>query len=924
MTITNLKTKLLISLALLLLLVPTDLRAQQLQASLSHYSTEDGMPSNTVAGLRKDDYGFLWLATWNGISRFDGYNFYNYKTGIASGIPGLHNRVDHMVIDQAQNVWLKMYDGRVFVINRKTDRIEDPLQGVSGHENYHVDYFFNPYVTSTGDVLISYGDIGLYKLRLDRNGFKQDLIMTGKHVVNAVVEGYRNDIWAATNHGVHRINTSNLSLERKGYFTDEYITRLATNGYNIFAATRSGKILQFSYGKDSTLVKDIGREITSLYIDSHGQVWYSDLGDGAYRLNPETGETKHYIQRVLAPEFTSRGAEFGEALGVLWIRMNHGGYGYYNRETDEVEYFHNDPSNPWNLSNTVNARLEMNEGVVWESTNRRGLEKLEVLKKTIPRTLLVNDPTSSLDNEIRALLHDDKTNRTYIANKRGQVFVFDKDMNLLTTLTHDSNGQPFGRAYGMSKDSKGNIWVCDKDKGVYKITPTGSGYNIVNFHHDENDPYSLSDNAAYLCVEDHKGNIWVATYGGGVNVLKKDKNGRYIALHSKNVMKRYPRDRYQKVRTIEIDNEGKIWAGTTDGILIMEMQNNNFVLEPLVHPKELENGLMSNDIVCLARDKKGVMWIGTNSGGLSHTTEKDENGVWQFKNYGIEQGLPSEEIYSIAFDNKNNVWFATDHILCSFDPTKGIFTTFSNLDGVDDTMCSEGAAIALSNGNIIFGTLDGYYTVDRTKLMTKTGSLLKLRITDFMINGEIQSPRLKGQQLEYYVPESKSVKLPVQDCTFSFRFAALNYQLQHRVHYQYMLEGYDDEWQNASKDRTATYNDISSGTYKFKVKAFLLESPENFDLREIEVIVPPTSLLSSTAIWTYLGILALIGVGFLFWRQRKLRKAKEETPKAEASELTESGDVLSENIELDVDDTPYADVTEVSMFKSKGDDGNLK
>ena len=178
----------------MLLSIPTNVRAQQLQASLSHYSTEDGMPSNTVAGLRTDDYGYLWLATWNGISRFDGYHFYNYKTGIASGIPGLHNRVDHMIIDQAQNVWLKMYDGRVFVINRKTDRIEDPLEGVSGHEQFHVDYFFTPYVTSIGDVLISYTDIGLYKLRLDRTGFKQDLIMTGNLTVNAVVEGYRNDL----------------------------------------------------------------------------------------------------------------------------------------------------------------------------------------------------------------------------------------------------------------------------------------------------------------------------------------------------------------------------------------------------------------------------------------------------------------------------------------------------------------------------------------------------------------------------------------------------------------------------------------------------------------------------------------------------------------------------------------------------------
>jgi ligand-binding sensor domain-containing protein len=902
-----------------MLSVPTELRAQQLQASLSHYSTEDGMPSNTVASLRTDDYGFLWLATWNGISRFDGYHFYNYKTGAASGVRGLHNRVDNMVIDLSQNIWLKMYDGRVFVINRKTDRIEDPLEGISNHDDFHVDYFFNPYVTSTGDVLVSYDDIGLYKLRLDRNGLKQDLITTGQLSVNSVVEGYRNDIWAATDKGVHRINMVNMSLERRGYFLNEHVTRLATNGYNIFAGTKSGKILQFSYGRDSTLVKDIGREITSLYVDKHGQIWFSDLGDGAYRLDPQTGDVKFYNQRVLAPEFTSRGAEFGEALGVLWIRMNHGGYGYYNRATDEVEYFHNDPSNPWNLSNTVNARLEMNDGVVWESTNRRGLEKLEVMKQTIARTLLVKNPTSSLDNEIRAMLHDKKRNHTLLANKHGQIFVFDGKMNHLSTITHDNNGHPIGRPYGMSQDSKGNYWVSDKDNGLFKITPNGNSYSVENIRHNDKDPYSLSDNAAYQCVEDRQGNIWVATYGGGVNVLRKDKNGRYIALHAKNVMKRYPPNRYRKVRTIAMDKEGKIWAGTTDGILTLQIRNNNIILQPLEMSDDMTKCLMSNDIVCLATDSHGTMWVGTNSGGLSRAVKKDSKGRWEFENFGIEQGLPSEEIYAVTFDNKGNVWFSTEHILCSFDPQKKILTTFSSLDGVDDTMCSEGAAITLSNGNVIFGTLEGYYFVDRNKLVTKKGSLLKLRITDFFLNGIIQTPRMPDQPFDYYVPESKSVKLPDANSTFAFRFAALNYQFQHRIHYQYMLEGYDDEWQNAGKDRMATYSNLSGGTYQFKVKAFLLESPENYDIRTIEVVVP----YSFTSFIVYF-ILLLLVAGLVYYWYRRRHKSSNDEDEPSPSELTETSDVLSEDIELEVDDTPYADVTEVGVFESVRDDSNLK
>ena len=867
---TNYYKKLLTLLAMLVLVAPQKLGAQPLQASLSHYSTNDGLPSDAIAKLTSDDYGYIWIATCNGVSRFDGYHFYNYKTGIASGIRGLHNRVENMTIDQSQNVWLKMYDGRIFVINRKTDRIEDPLAGVSGHDAFHTDYFFNPFITSNGDVLIFFNDVGLYKLRLDRNGLKQDHIMTGDMTIKSVVEGYHGDLWVATNKGVHRIDMPNLSVERKGYFLNEDITQLTSNGYNIYVGTKSGKIMQFSYGKDSVMIKDIGREVTGLYVDSRGLLWFSDQGDGAYRMNIQTKDVKFFNQRTQVPEFTSRGAEFSEALGVVWIRMNHGGYGYYNRETDEVEYFHNDPSNPWNLSNTVNARLEMNDGVVWESTIRRGLEKLEVLKRNITRSLLVPQAESPLENEVRAMYYDQKRQLTFLANKKGCIFVFDAHGNR-SVITHDSNGNPISRPYGMSADSKGNYWVCDKDNGVYKLTPNNNGgYTIQNFRHDDNDPWSLGHNGAYQAVEDREGNIWVATYGGGVNILRKNKAGKYIALHAKNALKRYPQDSYQKVRTIALAKDGKVWAGTTDGILIMSLQNNNISIEQVLPPEDFEKGLMSNDIVTLMCDREGTMWVGTNSGGLSHTTKRDEKGAWQFKNYGITDGLPSEEIRSMTYDEKGNIWFATDHILCSFDVKKKIFTTFSQLDGVDDTMCSEGAAIMGQGGKILFGTLNGYYVIDRKKLTNSTGSLLKLRITDFFLDDVLQSPRLTSD-FDYYVPESKSVTLPSNGSSFSFRFAAMNYQLQHRMVYQYRLEGYDEDWQNANEKHQADYSGVPGGTYRFQVKAFLLESPEAYDMRTIEVIVPSHPLLSALAFCIY-AILLILALSAAYWWNKKRRK----------------------------------------------------
>ena len=863
----SLKRIILLTIAVLIAVTPV--KAQQLRASQTHYSTEDGLASNAIAQIIQDDYGYIWLATWNGLSRFDGYNFYNYRTGNASHIPNLHNRIFSMICDHSQNIWLCMYDGRIFVLDRSNDDIINPFEHISNSEEYRTSYPL--FKMSNGDILASINGIGLYKMRLDKGKANMQLITTSQHTVKCIAEGYHDDIWVGTEKGLHRVDIGNLSIERKGLFENEDITTLFSNGYNIFVGCASGSIYLYSYGQEPERIREPnGHGLLSIFVDSHGLIWFADESFGIIKLDPATKTERHYQQRVLVPEHDGVGGIVRETNGVVWIRMNHGGYGYYNRITDEVEYFHNDPSNPWNMSNTVNASCELPEGVIFISTSRRGLDKLEILKNNITRTLIIPNAESTIDNEIRGMFYDKKHKLLVLGNKNNALFIIHPD-STRTTITSDSKGNPLGRTYGISQDSKGNIWLSSKDHGLFKLVfDGGNGYSIQNYCYDPNNKYSLSSNAAYQTVEDRQGNIWVATYGGGVNVMTTDKDGKTIFLNPKNEMRRYPHNSFMKVRTIAMGKDGKIWAGTTDGILIMSIKDKKVNIERLSNSEEEpEKILMSNDIVYLACDRKGDMWVGTNGGGLGHTIGQDSKGVWLFEAFGSRDGLPSEEIKSITFDQKDNVWFASDHILCSFNPEKRIFTTFSSLDGVDETMCSEGAAITLPNGNILFGTLNGYYTIDRKKLITDNASMLKLRITDFFINDELVSPRL-NDYYTYYVPEAKEVKLPNHNTVFGFRFCAMNFQLQHRIHYQYMLEGYDTEWQNTDKLRQATYSGVPTGTYRFKVKAFLLDSPDKYDQRTIIVHIPPYFLLSSNAIWIYLVLLLALLLGLMFWWQRHL------------------------------------------------------
>lgn len=850
------------------IITPFETKAQQIQATLSHYSMDNGLVSNNISDIKQDDYGYIWIATWNGLSRFDGTNFYNYETGYGSNVPLLHNRIIDMTIDLSQNIWMRMYDGRIFVLNRSTDKIVNPLQHIAGYQNFKTS---SPImITSNGDVLAIIDEVGLYRMRLSSNGIKTDLIMTGKQKVTSIIEGYKGDLWVGTDNGIHRVNINDETIERNGVFAGEYINCMFSNGYNIYAGTKSGKIVSFAYGQEPNVIKETGENISSIFVDSHNIIWFTGNHQGISRLFMNSGDIKEFTQYVMVPEFDVHGAKVSEVNGTVWMIMNHGGFGYYNRETDEVEYFHNAPTNSWNLSNTVACFLVLPEGVVWESTVRRGLEKLEIVKKTIGRTQLFAHSEATNENDIRALLYDKQKRTLLIGNKSNSLF-FMQPGKEPTVITNDGKGNMLGRIYGITKGRNGEYWICSKGSGVIRMVPNGNSFKYTFFRHNPKNPMSISSDNAYCSVEDKNGNLWIATYGGGINIMTKNKNGDYIFLNSKNAIHNYPYNDYHKVRTLAADKEGNIWVGTTDGLLIMSYENNRIRIQKVTETKEREHNLMSNDIVSLACDKSGSMWVGTNGGGLSHTIGRDDKGNWMFETFDSKNGLPSNEIKSMTFDERGNVWFATDHILCSFDIRKKIFSTFSSLDGVDGTICSEGAAICMPNGNILFGTLNGYYTIDRKKLTTSTGSMLKLKITDFYINDELMSPRL-NDKFAFYVPDSKSVTLPGHNDIISFRFTSLNYQLQHRVHYQYKLEGYDSDWINADKSRTVSYSGLPSGTYKFYVKAFLLESPDKYDLRAIEIVVPPYFLLSSNAIWIYLILIAIGILVFIYIRQKRMAR----------------------------------------------------
>ncbi len=839
--------------------------AQQLQATLSHYSTDDGLPSNAIADIKQDGYGYLWIATWNGLSRFDGFSFHNYETGFGSGVPFMHNRIIDLTPDNGQNIWLRMYDGRIFVLNRRTERIENPLGTRLDSRETMTDLPLC--LTGDGSILAHIAGKGLLKMRLDRDGCRTEMVRTAAQVT-CMAKGKGGSVWIGTHDGLLKLDGQRC--KKAGFTGKTGIRSLCSDGKIMFAGTYSGEIVAF--GQDGRQLKawHTGKPVASVFADSHGNLWFATDDRGVRRLETATGAVKTYIQKTLVPQDDALGAQVCEAEGTVWVRMNRGGFGYYNRTADRMEYFYNDPSNAWSLSNAVGCYFVSPDGIVWESTSRRGLERLEIIKPTIALVKPFGPEEERYANNIRAIHYDTANGLLMVGSKNSELQITDSK-GQKTVLRTDDKGEPLGHIYGISQDQGGNYWISTKGGGLIRMARRGGSYAFTRYRHSPGNPQSISSDNVYCTVADDNGNIWVATYDGGVNILARRQDGKAVFLNTGNALRHYPKGAYMKARTLAKDKKGNVWVGTTDGLLVMSCRNGVVKTEKASGMYAAGNGLKSTDIVCLACSADGTLWIGTNGGGLSRCKGRGADGKWAFETLEAKTGMPSEEVKSITFDRRGNVWFATDHNICSFDTRKGVVSSFGVQDGVDDTMCSEGCALTLPDGISLFGTINGYYIVDRKRLGSQTKNGLKLRITGFSVDGE-QAVAGSGKGFGHYAPDSMTVELPHHGAPFSFSFASLNHKLQHRVHYQYLLEGRDRNWNDADGTRTAAYGSLPAGTYTLRIRAFMLESPDTFDQCSVVIKVPPHFLLSAKAVWLYIAMIVLTAILLLHLRQKRLAR----------------------------------------------------
>ena len=883
-----------------------------------HYSIEDGLPQYTIMDMLQDNKGFMWFATWNGLSKFDGYKFRNFKVKPGDNYRMISNRIDQIDLDKYGRIWFNSYDGDTHCFDIVTERFWG-IQKIKGYEN-NKSMSGTISIMPSGKVWIisSQGAICVTDSMYNVKSFTQATGFQAAKKINTVFEDKSGNSWLLTENGIFMISpemdithsyffegTAAHKKSRQPFYsaveTEKEIFFGSENGriwkyskslgkFNLLQINSESEVSGFENLKNSLLliitsndgffVKDlktsiIKKIITSgpfdpvkfnieeIYTDSKNRVWISPSNLGIFMLDVNNGITKFFQIKTIDEStnvFPPRPSVIEDIKGRLWVQPRGGGFSLYNESTGQLEPFYNDPDSKSSyFSNIVHSAFSDRQGNLWLCTRSHGLEKV-VFDNEFFSTMNIDAPKGTLGNDVRAVFQD-TDGYIWIGTKDNRLTIFDKNKNKIGNISVDGklvrNSYYPGVIYCITQDNEKNIWIGIKGEGLYRLGYTGkiSDWDVKTFRLNEEDLYSLSDDRVYSIFQDSKGQIWIGTYGGGLNLLKKKDDGNYYFINSRNNLKNFPVESCNRIRYITEDNNRHLCIGTTGGLLMASIDfeaPENIIFKHFTRNPGQTGSLSYNDVHGICTTKKGEIYIVTFGGGLNKVIKKDSNGYpLLFKSYTTKDGLPSDITLAIQEDKKGNLWISSESNLLKFNPEKESFETFSEINRfMKFNNFSEASTCFLSNGEMIFGFTGGLLSF-RPENIRKNTFKPYISFSNFQLFNKTLEIGSKSP-LKKNIDEIGRIVLKHKQNYFSIEFSALDFDEPENILYAYKLDGFDEEWNYSGKKRVASYTNLPKGEYTLRVKSTNSEGVWTDNERTLEIKIKPSFWQTPLAWFLYL------------------------------------------------------------------------
>ncbi len=791
-----------------LLLILLYRESVQAQYKFNHLTTSNGLSQNTVMDLTQDQRGFLWVATTDGLNRYDGEQFQTYRRSARDTSSLSNNFINCVFNDRQHRLWVGTHSGG---INR---------------------------LDASGVRFIHY----------NRTTDGQDI---SGAIITDIVQDPAGFIWASTSgQGLLRVEPDS------GRVTQFTMTNsaLPANSIHQLCADRSGNLwlgnqaglltrMHLSNHRFTTVTlpspnHNAPKDIMAIQCDSRGHVWVGTKGNGLYRSAAgQTGFQLAFYQTGVVEGINHARSLYEGVDGRYWLGTDDGVVVACDSSFRQIRHLRHDPTLPNTLSTHATICVQGDrQGNIWVGTWDGGLNV--TFNKPDPFNLYTYQPgLPGLLTQAVATVAVDSAGNAWVGSNQGLTYV-DRKNETYRHFRHqpgNTNTLPGNDVTNLYLLSETAMLVMLWNQGTVLLNPeTGQVQQQLTVLGKKSVFPILPMRGRRVRLIDQQGNSWwVDRQTGQLSPARA-----LVGLHP-------------SIRT---------FMATADSTLLGALYGNGLLVWPRldslprVHVSERQPGfLYDNILTCLLEDRRGQYWIGTMNG-----LHRYNRHTGQFSLLTTENGLPNDAIMSLRQDRDGYLWVATNNGLCQLTESGRVLRTYRREDGLAGNDFSERAAEQHTDGTLFWGGKHGL-TVLRPHQLDGQSLPVPVYLSQLKLFNRPVLPGAPGSPLTRSLADTRSLTLRFDQSIITFDFAAVLFRAHRNVRYAYRLDGFEDTWNYVGSQHSATYTNQSPGTYRFRVKASLTDDFTNASEASLELIILPPWYRTNWAYTAYvLLILALL------------------------------------------------------------------
>ncbi len=780
------KTYLLFGLLLGFLLT---LQAQSIPGSFRYsFRMNEGLSQLSVRAICQDSKGYIWIATRNGLNRFDGEEYTIYQENPEDSLSLTDNEVFSLADEQGHALWIATGRG-VSRLCQHTNRIrryqED--KGLPGSS------FQVVYVDRSGRVWAGCrSGLFLYQPLTD-NFTRVSWEEQGKAMaVTAIFEDSSGRFWIGTNDD--RVYVCNQQMQIVRHYDNE------------------------KRKPDST-----GTDVSCVYEDRSGNIWIGYSQHGVACVSSSDGSVTSYVggNSHLQNSFVRCIVEWD---GYLLVGTYDGIFAF-NDITKTFSKVARYDERDYSLGHfSICAFCLSSSNMLWVGTYSGGISILSKLLNRFNRHEPgrdLNKPTGIYSNAC--------------ADSKGNLWIATEGYGLLSYRPDTRKSQFYLlNEHDASRYNSNVIKTIISDKDfLWCGTAQGEIYRFDLRTHAFSLFYAFPDKTPiYALLLDSRRNLWASTIRSSSGLTCFTPDGSIIRTFKVNPDKELS---ISGIRCLFEERPGILLIGTrTTGLYRYDFDSQILTQYCKEEPAGSRQYIPGNYISSIDRLKSGDIWVSTYG-----------NGIFRFNpasgataHVSRKEGLSDNSVCKLIAGRDGNLWMSTTIAISVYNPKTEKVRNYERANGVDAREFTLHGGVNMPDGSICFTANDGFLTFEPLNMPVNT-FIPPIVLKQLSVNNKPVSPGDDTGILPVVLDDVSELHLDYDENNITLSYRALNYAFSRMNRYAYKLEGYDKDWNEAGGRTSAYYTNLRPGEYTFRVRGSNNDGIWNEEGRSLHIVIHP-------------------------------------------------------------------------------------